>query len=133
MGSWGTSGTGPGEFATPHGIWVDRNNRVLVADRENDRVQIFDREGHYLDELGDLDRPMDIYEDERGMIFVTDCISRLNMFTPEGTLVGRYRGTWDAAHGVWGNHEDDLFLAEQTPSRVTKLSWIRDAGQGLCY
>ncbi|MBI4904372.1 MAG: 6-bladed beta-propeller [Acidobacteria bacterium] len=44
---WGTAGTGPGEFHTPHGIAVDANDRVYVADRENGRVQWFDREGRY--------------------------------------------------------------------------------------
>ena len=124
IGTWGTPGVGPGEFATPHGIWVDRSDRVLLTDRENDRVQVFDREGRYLDEWGDLDRPMDIYEDARGMIFVTDCIPRLNMFSPEGSLVGRCRPTWNAPHGVWGNAGGDLFLAEQMPDRVTKLTLL---------
>jgi peptidylglycine monooxygenase len=102
----------PGQLSTPHGIWVDRN----------DRVQVFDREGRYLDEWGDLDRPLDIYADDRGMIFVTDCIPRLNMPTPDGALAGRCRPTWDATHGVWGNQRGDLFPAEQSPSRITKLS-----------
>ena len=119
--SWGGRGNGPGEFSTPHGIWVDRSDRVLVADRENDRVQLFDRDGGYLDEWGDLDHPMDIYEDERGMVFVTDCIPRLSMFSPDGALIGRCRPTVDAPHGVWGNAAGDIFLAEQTPSQVTKL------------
>ena len=120
--TWGGPGSGPGKFSTPHGIWVDQSDRVLVTDRENDRVQVFDREGHYLEEWGDLDHPMDIYEDARGMIFVTDCIPRLNMFAADGTLAGRCRASWNAAHGVWGNKAGDLFLAEQSPSRVTKLA-----------
>jgi sugar lactone lactonase YvrE len=36
--TWGRPGAGPGEFSTPHAIWVDRSGRVLVADRENNRV-----------------------------------------------------------------------------------------------
>ena len=58
------------------------------------------------------------------MIFVTDCIPRLNMFSPEGSLVGRCRPTWNAPHGVWGNAGGDLFLAEQMPDRVTKLTLL---------
>src|SRR5688572_13634240 len=37
--SWGSPGKGPGQFRVPHSIWVDRNQRVSVCDRENDRVQ----------------------------------------------------------------------------------------------
>jgi len=36
LASWGRPGAGPGEFTTPHAVWVDRSDRVLVADREND-------------------------------------------------------------------------------------------------
>ncbi len=58
-------GSGPGEFTTPHAIWVDRSERVLVADRENNRVQVFDRDGRFLEMWGDLYHPMDIAEDDR--------------------------------------------------------------------
>ena len=47
--SWGEPGTEPVQFNLPHGIWLDRRGRVLVADRENDRVQIFDQEGKLLE------------------------------------------------------------------------------------
>jgi len=120
--SWGRGGTGPGEFSTPHGIWVDRQDRVLVADRENDRIQLFTRDGEFIEAWGDLQHPMDIYEDAEGMVFVTDCVPRLTMFAPDGSIAGRCRPTWDSPHGVWGNKRGDIFLAEQTPNRVTKLT-----------
>ena len=47
LGSWGAPGAGHAQFTTPHGIWVDRQSRVLVADRENNRVQLFSPEGDY--------------------------------------------------------------------------------------
>src|ERR671935_1003258 len=40
IASWGEPGTGPGQFMLPHGIAVDRDGRVLVCDRESDRIQI---------------------------------------------------------------------------------------------
>src|SRR2546430_3143893 len=46
--SWGEPGTAPGQFNLPHGVWIDRRGRVLVADRENDRVQVFDQDGKLL-------------------------------------------------------------------------------------
>ena len=46
--SWGEPGTGPGQFALPHGVWIDRRGRVLICDRENDRVQVFDQAGKLL-------------------------------------------------------------------------------------
>jgi sugar lactone lactonase YvrE len=47
--SWGEPGTGPGEFNPPHGVWIDRRGRLLVADRQNDRVQVFDQQGIFLE------------------------------------------------------------------------------------
>ena len=122
--TWGCPGTGPGEFSTPHAIWVDRSGRVLVADRENNRVQIFGREGEYLDEWGDFYHPMDIYEDDRGMVYVTDQTPQLSMVSPEGRLAGRCRPVLNTPHGVWGNAEGDIFLAEMNPTRVTKLALL---------
>ena len=45
---WGTPGDGPGEFANPHGLSLDSQGRVYVADRYNARIQIFDSEGNFL-------------------------------------------------------------------------------------
>ena len=47
--SWGEPGNAPGQFNLPHGVWIDRRGRVLVADRENDRVQVFDQDGKLLE------------------------------------------------------------------------------------
>jgi DNA-binding beta-propeller fold protein YncE len=75
--SWGAPGTGPGEFDTPHAINVDRLNRVLVADRANGRVQVFDAEGNYLSEWP-TKPPNDIYIDQNDNIFAGDCIFNLD-------------------------------------------------------
>lgn len=45
--SWGTQGSGDGQFDLPHGIAVDADDRVYVADRDNARVQVFDRDGRH--------------------------------------------------------------------------------------
>src|SRR5207247_2634084 len=46
--SWGTRGTGPGQFNLPHAIAIDRNNNIYVGDRSNRRIQVFDTEGNFL-------------------------------------------------------------------------------------
>ena len=46
--SWGSFGTGPGQFDTPHGVAVAPNGDVYVADRGNRRIQIFDQSGKFL-------------------------------------------------------------------------------------
>jgi NHL repeat-containing protein len=46
--SWGSRGTEPGQFNTPHNIGVDRQGNVYVADRGNARIQVFDGDGNFL-------------------------------------------------------------------------------------
>ncbi len=113
--SWGRPGDGPGEFTTPHAVWVDPAERVLVADRENNRVQLFDLEGRFLEAWPDFFHPMDIYADSDGNVFVTDQIPRLSMLSPDGALIGRCRPVRFGAHGVGGDADGNLYLAEAAP------------------
>jgi 6-bladed beta-propeller len=57
---WGTAGTGPGEFNTPHSIAADAQGKIYVADRGNARIQVFDSDGHFLREIKiDVPAPVD--------------------------------------------------------------------------
>jgi peptidylglycine monooxygenase len=119
--TWGGHGSGPGVFTTPHAIAVDRRGRVLVGDRENNRVQLFDRAGKYLAEWGDFYHPMQIWIDDRDLVFVTDQIPRISLLTLDGKLVGRCRGAINGAHGLAGDAEGNLYLSELPPQEITKL------------
>lgn len=119
--SWGEPGTGPGQFTTPHAVWVTADERVYVADRENNRVQVFRPDGEFLMAIGDLYKPMDIYGDADGVIYVTDQIPRISMYSPDGTLIARGRPSLMGAHGVWGDSLGNLYLAEATDHRLVKL------------
>jgi sugar lactone lactonase YvrE len=57
---WGRKGSGPAEFSEPHTIAMDSQGRLFVGDRENNRIQIFDQDGHYLDEWRQFGRPSGI-------------------------------------------------------------------------
>jgi peptidylglycine monooxygenase len=121
LATWGGPGNGPGAFTTPHAVWVDRNDRVLVGDRENNRVQVFDRAGNFLAAWGDFYHPMQIWVDDRDFVFVTDQIPRISLLTPDGTLIGRCRGAINGAHGLSGDAQGNLYLAELPPQEITKL------------
>jgi DNA-binding beta-propeller fold protein YncE len=121
IATWGGPGTGDGAFTTPHAVWVDRSGKVLVGDRENNRIQVFDRDGGFLDAWGDFYHPMQIWVDDRDMVFVTDQIPRISLLSPDGKLVGRCRGAINSAHGLSGDAEGNLYLAELPPQEITKL------------
>lgn len=48
---WGKKGNNPGEFDTPHAITLDNKGNVYVADRENNRIQVFDSTGIFIKEI----------------------------------------------------------------------------------
>ena len=70
--TWGKKGSGPGEFGELHGIALDSAGRVFVADRGNNRIQIFDADGNYITEWKQFGRPSGVYIDANDMLYVTD-------------------------------------------------------------
>lgn len=121
IGHWGARGDGPGQFTTPHGLWILADGRVLVADRENDRVQVFSPEGTFLDAWRHLPRAMDIWGDGQGHIYVTDQVPSMSRFDAHGRLTGACRPVLNGAHGIWGDRQGRIYLAEVSPSRITRL------------
>jgi sugar lactone lactonase YvrE len=69
---WGTKGTGPGQLDTPHALAMDSRGRLFVADRGNNRIQIFDQEGKLLDQWHQFSRPSGVYIDKNDVIYVAD-------------------------------------------------------------
>ena len=71
MRSFGKLGSGPGEFRTPHDIYVDDQDRLFVADRGNHRIQVLDLDGKLLAEWKQYGRPSGIAI-RNGLVYVAD-------------------------------------------------------------
>ncbi len=117
--SWGAQGVDPGHFALPHSLWVDREERVWVADRENHRIQRFDNEGRYLDEWNGLEMPMDLFITPDDEVFVVEAPSRVSIFDLDGNLLscwgedGSAPGQFaDAPHSIWVDDQGSLYIGE---------------------
>lgn len=87
--SWGEQGTGPGQFALPHDVWIDERDRVLICDRENRRVQIFDRDGNFQSEWSDVQNPMQIYVRD-GVFYMAHAYAEISVRTPDGEVLSRW-------------------------------------------
>ena len=68
----GKTGTGPGEFRTPHAIEFDSQGRLIVADRHNHRIQILRKDGSFVGEYHDFGRTSGLAIDKDDMIYTTD-------------------------------------------------------------
>ncbi|TMQ19865.1 MAG: hypothetical protein E6K82_18320 [Candidatus Rokuibacteriota bacterium] len=132
--SWGEPGTDPGCFNIPHNIATDAAGLVYVADRENSRVQIFDRGGQYLGQWNNLHRPCGLGADPRTDAFyvgelpthlpvnekVPNIGARVSILSIKGELIARVGGPFAgekpgefvAPHGVAVDSRGDFYVAE---------------------
>lgn len=131
--SWGTEGTGPGEFTRPvHNVCVDERGRVLVLDRGNDRVQIFTRDGEYLDQWRDIAMPQEMLIDDDNTVYIIGGrlgTQHVTMMTLDGELIARW-GEYGTApgqfvgspHGIWFDSRGDLYIIEvEADNRMQKF------------
>ncbi len=70
--TWGKKGTGHNEYDQPHALAMDSKGRLFVGDRNNNRIQILDQDGNYLDEWTQFSRPSGIVIDAHDDIYVGD-------------------------------------------------------------
>ncbi len=71
--AWGTRGTGPGEMDQPHALAFDSRGRLVVADRSNNRLQIFDQDGNLLEHgYQQFSRLSGIWIDAQDVLYGTD-------------------------------------------------------------
>jgi DNA-binding beta-propeller fold protein YncE len=135
--SWGEPGNGPGQFHLPHGIAVDRQGIVYVADRENSRIQLFTSDGAYLSEWTDVARPCQVFLDRAENVYVSELGfhagmwpgttapadapgGRVTIFDRQGNVQARWgggrnpcaAGDFFAPHGICVDSHGDVYVAE---------------------
>ena len=114
--SWGAPGkTAAGEFHVPHGVWVHTDGRVFVADRENNRIQIFSPDGTFLNQWTDFARPCDIYVDSENTMYVVELDAFVSIVTIDGQLLTRWPAPTEAepgtgAHALWLDSRTDMYV-----------------------
>jgi len=85
---WGGWGSTAGKLKTPHALDIDSRNRLIVGDRGNNRLQIFDLEGNYIGEFKTFSRPSGIYVTADDTIYVADSESEFDEIRNPGWVPG---------------------------------------------
>jgi WD40 repeat protein len=70
--AFGTHGRKPGEFMGPHGLAFDSKGRLFVADRSNNRIQVFDKNMNIVDEWRHFGRPSNVWILKDDTLIVSD-------------------------------------------------------------
>ena len=133
VGSWGESGTGPGQMNIVHNIAIDDDGWIYVADRENRRIQVFDTEGNLEAQWANLSRAATVCVDHQGLVYVgeyyagigsnvlgTDLGPRVTIFDTQGNVqaklgresYGDQPGRFYAPHGISVDSRGDIYVAE---------------------
>ncbi|CAG9795870.1 unnamed protein product [Diatraea saccharalis] len=138
MFSFGREGQGQGQVSRPWGLCIDREGHIIVADRRNNRIQIFTKDGEFKTMFGSkgngpgqFDLPAGIATDIFGRIIVVDKDNhRIQIFSMSGNFIfafgsfgkeyGQFQYPWDVAVNTLGNivvtdtrnHRIQLFTRE---------------------
>ena len=69
--SWGHKGAAPGDFNEPHDIFIGGSqDRVYVADRKNNRIQVFDQDGNFIAAWTQFGQPSSVFVGKDDTIYV---------------------------------------------------------------
>jgi hypothetical protein len=113
VASWGSQGSGAGQFLNPVGIAVGPNGDVYVADAGNNRIQKFNANGTFLRQWirgdgdndtthHDLKNPRGVAADRLGYVYVVDTGNRqVQKFYDDGTNI-QWRSTYDKTTNRFG-------------------------------
>ena len=137
--SWGGPGEGPSEFNIPHAVVADPRGRLLVAHRENNRIQVFSADGELLTMWTDKSRPNHMFIDADDRIFMAEQGHRsglspwqtpqldkpgghVSIYDLDNRLLARWGGGDDpcaphdfyAPHTIWVDSRGDIYVGEVT-------------------
>jgi sugar lactone lactonase YvrE len=124
---WGDPGTGPSQFNTVHSVVVDRRNRVLVADRDNARVQIFDLDGNFLGQWTHLGSPYSLWLTPDDLVYIGDGVNSKVWVAraSDGTLVRTIEDT-PGVHWVAVDQAGNVYVASNRSQYLRKYAPVTD-------
>lgn len=125
---WGKKGTGAGEFDLPHAICLGPQGQVIVGDRENKRIQVFDLDGRFQAQWTESGSPYGLYLTPQGRLFVADGVANwVKVLNLQGKALGRFgekgsaAGQFNLPHMLCVDSQGAVYVAEVNGKRVQKF------------
>ena len=125
--SWGGAGTEPGKFNVAHGVAIDAKGLLWVADRENQRIQVFDQEGKYIREMKYKGLPCGFQIGEKEVFMVNGFAGQILRLDLEGKVLaamgkpGKGPGEFGEAHYIAVGPKGELFVADTVNGALQKF------------
>ena len=144
INSFGSAGSGDGEFNAPRGVAVDTDDNIYIADTFNDRVQKFNGSGAYQSQVGgsgdgngQFNRPYYIAIDTTNKLYVTDIYNnRVQIFDNSLAYISKFgqygsgAGDFSQPTGIAISNSGNIYVSEDTNNRVQEFSTVASFGQG---
>jgi tripartite motif-containing protein 71 len=134
--SFGSYGSGDGQFKFPAGLAVDLQGSLWVTDKSNNRIEKFDATGKFLAKYGSLgsgdgqfNRPSSIAVDRDGNLLVADSNNnRVERFSPEGKFLAKFgslgsgNGQFSKPEAVATDPKGNIWVSDYLNARVQKFN-----------
>lgn len=133
----GGDGSGPGQFAGIHGLQIDVDDNLYVADYGNRRIQVLDANGRYLREITGVGAPMAIcitpgpdqtlYVSNSNPPDDLEVGGEIYKVRLDGTILGRFGqvgksiGRFGTVNAIDCRAENDLLVGEIGNWRVQRV------------
>jgi sugar lactone lactonase YvrE len=125
--SWGGKGSGPGQFQVAHGIAIDAKGLVWVADRENQRIQVFDQDGKFVREVKYKGLPCSLDIGRQYMYMVNGFAGQVLRLDLDGKVLaamgkpGKGPGEFGEAHMIAVNQKGEIYVADSVNAALVKF------------
>jgi len=127
----GSKGAGNGEFNGPYGIAIDPvSGNILVADRYNNRIQVFDSNGNFVScinktDKGIINQPVSIAVHPSGNLAILEIgLNRVQIISPSGSFIktfgtsGKGDGQLSSPLGLAVDNEGNYYVTDFSNNRV---------------